>query len=513
MEHALSSPAPPMTTLSCLELPCHPILILQSCPFLSSRINMAAVGESLQYLQQIEMAKTISRLPDELLLQIFSHLDLKTATAPSIERFDDEPSITLTCSTDTPIKNLSQVSRRWRSILLPVLFAYSRLHLPSCKRWLVYSTKLQRHIFFHVKGRPKRSAHEDDVIQDVENFVHGLPCNATLRPGLAVCYIEDADHYLKDSPEECKIWAPSPRGTVDEYLAFLRKNGMERHVRSLVIQSDFPYPDDASTLELNCANLEVQHLWRAIFSTVDPSRVVIAAPPSIMASLTESRMGTRDAWMFEMPMHYLEIDKPESETVRATLKDPSPPPSPPYHVNLFNHGPWTRLAYNEGSSVPCYAVYEYFNHSAPRILQHILLWLAKDAPHNPRATKLNSLKYVSIFPFGRHVWQTLEPINRMPSLNSLVLKLAPSPDSDVLDDGRMGRSDRNDCWQEHTRSCKQVVKILTDREYIGRAFSLIVEDYQTKTLVEDLDKIFRTLNARGQRWAKTTDTNCIWVRQ
>lgn len=473
---------------------------------------MADAREPPQSQVLLAAARGVDKLPDELLLQVFSYLELKETTAPSIEQFNEEPSRNLISSTETPIKHLSKVSKRWRSILLPTLFAYSKLHLPSCKRWLVYSNKLQRHMFFHIKGWPNRSSHEDDIIQDVEKFVHGLPCKSTLRPGLEVCYIEDNDQYLKDCPEECKIWAPSPRGKVNKYLAFLRKSGIASNVRSLVIHSDFPYSDDASSLELNCANIEAQQLWRAIFTTIDPSRVVVAAPPTIMASLTESRIGTRDAWMFEMPMHYLELTKPESETVRTTFKDRSPPPSPPYHVNLFNRGPWTHLSYNEGSSVPCYAVYEYFNHSAPRILQHILTWLAKDASHNPRATRLESLKYVSIFPFGRHVWQTLDPIKLMPSLNKLVLKLAPSPDSDVLDDSRMGKSDRNDCWQEHTRSCKQIVKILTDREYNDSPFYLDVEDYKTETLTEDLDKSFRNLNSVYRRWWKSDTNECEWVR-
>lgn len=68
----------------------------------------------------------IERLPEELLLSIFELLD---SEAPSVTKSRQEPSLELTTSDVHGYKDLSSVSKRWRRIVLPLLFRYSKISL------------------------------------------------------------------------------------------------------------------------------------------------------------------------------------------------------------------------------------------------------------------------------------------------------------------------------------------------------------------------------------------------
>src|SRR5262245_57412852 len=78
-------------------------------------------------------------LPNELLMHIASHLD---STPPSIARFAHEPSANFTSSDDASLKSLSQVSWRWRKIVLPILFRYSRIPLDKNPQWVPIDARI-----------------------------------------------------------------------------------------------------------------------------------------------------------------------------------------------------------------------------------------------------------------------------------------------------------------------------------------------------------------------------------
>lgn len=67
---------------------------------------------------------TIGDLPNELLLNILSHFDTE-APSSSDTRLHDQPTLNVTNSTQD-LKNISIVSKRWRSAVLPLLFKSTR---------------------------------------------------------------------------------------------------------------------------------------------------------------------------------------------------------------------------------------------------------------------------------------------------------------------------------------------------------------------------------------------------
>ena len=78
-------------------------------------------------------------LPNELLIQIATHLDIEP---PSVNKFAHEPSTELTSSDSTPLKNLSQVSWRWRKVVIPILFQYTRVVLDPNPQWVPLDARL-----------------------------------------------------------------------------------------------------------------------------------------------------------------------------------------------------------------------------------------------------------------------------------------------------------------------------------------------------------------------------------
>ncbi|KAF2104802.1 hypothetical protein NA57DRAFT_51603 [Rhizodiscina lignyota] len=448
--------------------------------------------------------KTCDSLPDELLLQVFSHLELSEGSPPSMRKFDQEPSFHLTSAPETPLKDLSTVCQRWRRILLPQLFEYSRIKLSSCSEWLVFSEDLLRYCRHHINGRPGRTENEDDIIRSLELFLDGSVPFSPDRNALPIRLIRQNDSYMRKSPKHFRKWIPCTDGTVSDFLSFVAQKDISKYVKSLVVLAGTAM-EDFSEIPYNCAAREVENLWRTVFGALKPERVVVVAPPATMALLAESRMATTQAWAFEMPYHYLEFSKPRILDNPANSPDSGrrKSPSSPYHLCLHNCLNWTHLSYNEGSSVPAYALYEYFNYAPPQILYHILLWISKEL-QTPSRVGLESLKLVSIFPFGRHVGDMLGPLTSMKTLKSLELKLSPDKDSDVLDDNRMGKADRNDCWQELNRSYSAVVSFLRKmRPETG--FELKVQDYTWETLEQELDRILGQL----ANWRK--ESGKIWT--
>lgn len=69
---------------------------------------------------------SIQELPDEILADIFTYLD---APPPSPGRLNEEPHFELTDSNIQSLKSISQVSSRWRQIVLPLLFRHVRLQI------------------------------------------------------------------------------------------------------------------------------------------------------------------------------------------------------------------------------------------------------------------------------------------------------------------------------------------------------------------------------------------------
>ncbi|ESZ98229.1 dynactin [Sclerotinia borealis F-4128] len=68
---------------------------------------------------------TIEDLPNELLVDIFSHLDSE-APSSSHTILHDQPTLNVTNSSIRDLKDCSVISKRWRQATLPLLFKYTR---------------------------------------------------------------------------------------------------------------------------------------------------------------------------------------------------------------------------------------------------------------------------------------------------------------------------------------------------------------------------------------------------
>lgn len=110
----------------CLSPPFRPHTILTTTPHTS---NMSTSSSPF-----------IEHLPEELLLQIFSHLD---SQPPSVTKSREEPSLQITSSNTHTYKDISRVSHRWRRMTLPLLFKFSRIRLIQADETAVLEPFLQ----------------------------------------------------------------------------------------------------------------------------------------------------------------------------------------------------------------------------------------------------------------------------------------------------------------------------------------------------------------------------------
>ena len=111
--------------------PCHRLITPRSVPTSTLTIQLSPDdGLELSGLNGVDgevevlRAFPLTDLPSELIDHVFSFLD---SAAPSDVKFNDHPTSTYTTAEDTPLKDLSRVSRRLRGIILPRLFANVRL--------------------------------------------------------------------------------------------------------------------------------------------------------------------------------------------------------------------------------------------------------------------------------------------------------------------------------------------------------------------------------------------------
>lgn len=303
-------------------------------------------------------------------------------------------------------------------------------------------------------------------------------------------YVSDEDTTLLGITEEWRCWIPSARGDVTDYLAFIERCSLATSVQSLVLSCDQAF--DGEDAAHSCATRECTALWKAVFSLISPLRVVVAAHPTVMALLTSSRIGAHDDWLFKQDLHYLELSRSDDSVAGQA--------SSPFQTVLHNIRPWERLSYNEGSSIPAYKQYEYFHYSSPAVLAYLLLWINKEQDY-PAATKLQTMKYIACFPVSGHVSELLRILEGVQALTSLDMRLSPQMNSDLLDDARMGTSDRKDCWQEFNSCYQQVSRFMQHMKKKDRNVNIKVADYDNETLQDDLDK-----NLQRSNWVKDGDT-------
>jgi len=317
-----------------------------------------------------------------------------------------------------------------------------------------------------------------------------------------LCRIQEGDEFLKSTKKI--LWFPhlSQKGFAD-FCRFVAQYTLKHHIKSIVVTTQKEYElRHVSTADTPLARA-VSELWTQIFSHLEPSRVVVAAPPSTMAGLLGTQMLSNDTWAFEMKMHYIELLQAE------------PPPTPhmnnrcrPWDTALIHRRPWYHLGYNEGSSITAYSTYEYHLKQSPKILYLLLLRLAKEAQE---CCNITSFSFTGVFPFATNVTSIVRALHRIPTVKNITVQLAPGPENDLLSDGkRRGRAQSSDFWLEWRESYKVIASYLGVFGF-GDGARFVSRDCGGKMLAIEVEECMDLLRKRGAGWR--SDGAGVWVRE
>ena len=434
----------------------------------------------------------MNSLPNELLIEIALHLD---CSAPSVTRFAHEPRTEPTSSDSTPLKFLSLVSWRWRKIVLPILFHYSRMPLDTNPQWVPIDARLVD----SMQGQMATlSSHEFQIFQKMRSkfkssstFAYEQKFDDLL---INLYQIQDGDNFLKSVPHI--LWLPHLPKSFVQFGQFVAQYGLKHHIKSIVVYTSKEYElRHVSTADAPLARA-VSGIWSQIFDHLEPSRVVVAAPPTTLACLLDTQMLSTDAWAFDMKMHYIELlqsDPPRLEHTETT-------PCRPWNQTLIHRRPWCHLSYNEGSSITAYSTYEYHLKQSPKMLYLILVRLVQEKQN---CCNITSIALTGVFPFATNVASIIRILHKLPTIHHVSIQLAPGPENKLLSNPkRMGRAQPADFWLEWRENYKIVASYLGAVDFAdGAVFES--RDCALPGLADDVDECMDVLRVRGTAWRKT----------
>jgi hypothetical protein len=438
-------------------------------------------------------------LPNELLLQIASHLD---TAPPSITKFSHEPSSDLAFSDQTPLKNLSRVSWRLRKIALPVLFHYARIPLDTNPQWVPIDARILDNMQSQLT---KLSNHELQVYQRMRSkfkssssFAYEEAFDDLL---INLCRIEEGDEFLRSVPHI--LWFPHlPKKLLADFSKFVGQYTLKHHIKSVVIYTNKEYElRHVMTADAHLSTA-VTEIWSQIFSSLNPLRVVVAAPPTTLAGLLDVQMLSSDAWAFDMKMHYVELvhdDTKRIEHLSATCR--------PWNLALIHRRPWTHLGYNEGSSITAYSTYEYHLKQSPKMLYLTLVRLAKETG---TCCNIRSFSFIGVFPFSTNITTVIRALQKIRTLRSVQFRVSPGPENALLSSPkRMGRAQPPDLWLEWNGTYRAIAGFLGTFDFAdGSRF--VSQDCVNPRIEKEVVEYMELLQTRGLGWRG--EGKGIWIR-
>ncbi|KAF2468972.1 uncharacterized protein BDR25DRAFT_230849 [Lindgomyces ingoldianus] len=435
---------------------------------------------------------TLDALPNELLIQIASHFDRQP---PSILKFTHEPSAQLTCSEERSLKSLSGVSWRWRKIVLPVLFRYSRISLDKTPQWVPIDARLVE----NMQGQlTKLSNHELQIYQKMRSKFKSSSMWAFDESFddllINLCRIREGDDFLRSVPNI--LWLPHLPKTFTDFGRFVAHYNMKHYIKSLVVFTDKEYElRHVSTADAPLSRA-VSEIWSQIFFRLEPFRVVVAAPPTTLAGLLDTQMLSSDAWAFDMKMHYIELLQPEP----SRINHPRESTCRPWDSALVHRKPWTHLGYNEGSSITAYSTYEYHLKQSPKMLYLIILRLAKEVQD---CCNIVSFSFHGVFPFSTNITTIIRALHKVKTLRKVHFQLAPGNENSLLNTPkRMGRAQPHDLWMEWNESYKVIASFLGVYGFADGA-EFVSSDCDVAGLAGEVDDYMDMRFKRGSGWRKT----------
>jgi hypothetical protein len=319
-----------------------------------------------------------------------------------------------------------------------------------------------------------------ELIRQIDRYTKDIDC-------------KDDDHvfglsFMSENDESYPLeyfhWLPSMNVEVARFLEFVDNNNLAAQVKSLVVLAHNELTETRSSLEDTLIHREVKALWREVFKPFwILNEITVVAPPSTMAALSGAGERDCDSWLFRIPYHYLRLTKDASSDNEEASSSPSSPGSRGRETFLYNMKAWNHLAYNEGTSLRGYGHYEYQWKRPPRILESLLLWLVKERM-SPRTPRIQTVEYISSFPYASHVGRIASVLSRLGHIRRLQVKLA---DPDLLDDTELlGKAQPSDVYSEWEHCYANIVAQFLAKASDGTIF--ISSDTKFATLREQVQQ-------------------------
>ena len=235
-------------------------------------------------------------LPEELQLYIFEFLESRP---PSELKSRQEPNLTLTASPQHPLKDISRVSKRWRRIVLPLLFKHACLrisipalarlpacsvcgdHTPECP-WLdeqtalgckPYHVRMIQAIDKRLSSKMTTRRYSGDVSPDPDG--------------------EEGPHELSTKARATRFYHIQQR-----FLKFTQDAHLTTCIHSIVLLSERMLPARLGRYPHQSASCEWLYpatavFWHHLLSIISPERVLILAPPTELACLSNAAIDTK----------------------------------------------------------------------------------------------------------------------------------------------------------------------------------------------------------------------------
>ena len=238
------------------------------------------------------------RLPVELMLHIFNCLD---SVAPSTLKIRQEPSLDLTKSINHILKDISCVSKRWRRIVMPLLFRDARLRIdiPWREEWSdCPACSSTTSTLSNTEDYGDRC--HADMVEAYKN--RPLSHNDTPSAGRSSIHMSTTRENF-EQPDEASTaaWAWRFHHVLKDFCSFITDESLAASVRSLVVYTGRMLDGKLGRFPHQSAPREWRYpaaatFWQLLLSIIDPNRVVVLAPPTELACLTNAAIDTFGDW-------------------------------------------------------------------------------------------------------------------------------------------------------------------------------------------------------------------------
>ena len=238
---------------------------------------------------------SVDALPEELQLSVFTCLG---SPPPSELKSRQEPSLQLTSSQHHILKSISLVSKRWRRIILPLLFKHARLRVDITSRpeWVDCSICAAT-AFGNLQNDEAASFSVEQFHTDMMKAVRHRA--AIVSSTSQMHGHSGGEHQEQSSEAATVIWASHVHHALADFLHFVQNRKLSSSIESVVLFAGrmlaprIPQPCIIGDPRYSAAAV----LWQELLSTIDPSRVTIMAPPTELVYLANAGTSSRTEYV------------------------------------------------------------------------------------------------------------------------------------------------------------------------------------------------------------------------